>query len=134
MKNWTQCYKTFSVHNLRTFVISQSVSHRHSFSSLVLCFWVRPEAYHRMEHLKRCFTWLGLGLAYKQQTRLERFARNKHSSLLRKSVNYGQKKFYNIGPWAQCYKTFYVLNLRMFLVSQSVCPWQTSTAQSNVND
>ncbi len=24
---------------------------------------------------------------------------NKHSSLVRKSVNHGQKKFYNIGPW-----------------------------------
>jgi hypothetical protein len=28
---------------------------------------------------------------------LERIARDKHSSLLRKFVNYGQKKFYNIG-------------------------------------
>jgi hypothetical protein len=25
--------------------------------------------------------------------------RPKHSSLLRKLVNYGRKKFYNIGPW-----------------------------------
>jgi len=25
---------------------------------------------------------------------------------LRKFVNYGQKIFYNIGPWSQCYKTF----------------------------
>jgi hypothetical protein len=24
----------------------------------------------------------------------------KHPSLLRKFVNYGQKKFYNIGPWS----------------------------------
>ncbi len=30
--------------------------------------------------------------------RLERLARDKHSSLLRKLVNYGQKKFYTIGP------------------------------------
>jgi len=30
--------------------------------------------------------------------RLEKLARNKHSSLLQKSVNYGQIKFYNIGP------------------------------------
>ncbi len=29
------------------------------------------------------------------------FARDKHSSLLRKFVNYGWKKFYNIGPWIQ---------------------------------
>jgi hypothetical protein len=27
------------------------------------------------------------------------FAKDKHSSLLRKYVNYGQKMFYNIGPW-----------------------------------
>ena len=29
---------------------------------------------------------------------MERLARDKHSSLLQKFVNYGQKKFYNIGP------------------------------------
>jgi len=26
--------------------------------------------------------------------------------------------------WAQCYKTFYGRNLRMFVISYSVCPWQ----------
>jgi hypothetical protein len=30
--------------------------------------------------------------------RLERPARNKHSSLLRSNVNYRSKRFYNIGP------------------------------------
>ncbi len=30
---------------------------------------------------------------------LEELAKDKHSSLLRKFVNYGRKKFYNIGPW-----------------------------------
>jgi Dynein heavy chain, N-terminal region 2 len=29
---------------------------------------------------------------------VEKLARDKHSGLLRKCVNYGQKKFYNIGP------------------------------------
>ena len=29
---------------------------------------------------------------------LKKSVRDKHSSLLRKCVNYGQKKFYNIGP------------------------------------
>jgi hypothetical protein len=29
---------------------------------------------------------------------LERLAMDKHSSLLRKFVNYGQEKFHNIGP------------------------------------
>jgi hypothetical protein len=32
---------------------------------------------------------------------LERSARDKHSSLLRKFVNYRRKKFYNIGPWSK---------------------------------
>ena len=31
-------------------------------------------------------------------TWLERLGRNKRSSLLQKVVNYGRKKFYNIGP------------------------------------
>ncbi len=34
--------------------------------------------------------------------------------------------------WDQCYKTFYVRNLQVFLISQSVCPWQAFPAQSNV--
>ncbi len=44
---------------------------------------------------------LGLapGLTHKHLTRLERLARDKHSSLLRKSANYGCKKFYSTGPW-----------------------------------
>jgi hypothetical protein len=32
-------------------------------------------------------------------TSLEKLTNDKHSSLLQKSVIYGQKKFYNIGPW-----------------------------------
>jgi hypothetical protein len=30
---------------------------------------------------------------------MEKFARNKHLSLLQKFINYGHQKFYNIGPW-----------------------------------
>jgi hypothetical protein len=30
---------------------------------------------------------------------------------------------YSIGSWAQCYKTFYVCNLKIFIASYSVCPW-----------
>jgi len=48
---------------------------------------------------ERCFTWLSSSLAYKQQTRLERLARDKHSSLLQKFVIYVQKKVYSIGAW-----------------------------------
>ncbi len=50
---------------------------------------------------------------------------DKHSSLLQKFVNYGEKKFYNIGPWAQCYKTFLSINLQIFVIRQSVCISQT---------
>jgi hypothetical protein len=32
------------------------------------------------------------------QTELERLARDKYSSVLRKFVNYGQKKLYNMEP------------------------------------
>ncbi len=42
------------------------------------------------------------------------------------------KIFYSIGTRGQCYKTFYVRNLRIFVISQSVCPWQAFPAQSNV--
>jgi hypothetical protein len=38
------------------------------------------------------------GLTHKHQTRLERFARDKRSSLLRKSVINGQKSFITLGP------------------------------------
>jgi hypothetical protein len=30
--------------------------------------------------------------------------------------------------WAQCYRTFYVLNLRLFVISKSVCHLKASTA------
>jgi len=33
---------------------------------------------------------------------MEMIASDKHSSLLRTFVNYGHKKFYNIGPWFVC--------------------------------
>jgi hypothetical protein len=58
---------------------------------------------------ERCFTRLGSGLTYKHHTRLERLARDKHSSLLQKFVNYGHKKVYRIGPW---YVTGYVTEVR----------------------
>jgi hypothetical protein len=53
-------------------------------------------------------------------TRLEKLARDKHSSLLRKAIKYGQKKFYNIGPWRKSYKTFFICRLRRGQCSESV--------------
>ena len=38
--------------------------------------------------------------------------------------------FFN--TWVQCFKTFYVRNLRFFLISWSVCPWQAFLAKSSV--
>ncbi len=40
---------------------------------------------------------VGSNHTIKNLTRLERLARNKRCSLLQKSVNYGRKKFHNIG-------------------------------------
>ncbi len=38
-----------------------------------------------------------------------------------------------IAPRGQCYKTFYGRNLRIFIVSQTVCPWQTFFKPSLTN-
>jgi hypothetical protein len=63
-------------------------------SYLVKCFYVRPEA-NRVKYLSSAPL---KGRPHSHLTRLERLARDKHSSLLRKSVNYGRKKFYSTGP------------------------------------
>jgi hypothetical protein len=55
----------------------------------------------------------------KEYTMLEMLARDKHSCLLRTFVNYGIKKFYNIGPRGQSHKTFKVINLLFILLARS---------------
>jgi hypothetical protein len=47
---------------------------------------------------ERRFKWVGSYITRKHYTRLENLARDKRSSLLRKSVNYGRKKFFSTGP------------------------------------
>ncbi len=42
-------------------------------------------------------------MPHKYETRLERLARNKHTSLSRKIINYGRKNFCNIGLWLENY-------------------------------
>jgi hypothetical protein len=59
----------------------------------------------------------GCGLTLKHETRLERPTRDKYYSLLVTIVNYGLKKIYNILPWGQCYKTFFVRDLQIFALS-----------------
>jgi hypothetical protein len=49
---------------------------------------------------ERLFTHAGSSRTNKHYTRLERLAGDKHSSLLRKSVNYGRNKCYDTGLWA----------------------------------
>ncbi len=39
-------------------------------------------------------------------TMLEKLARDKRSGFIWKFIIYIRKKLYNLGPWAQCYKTF----------------------------
>jgi hypothetical protein len=47
---------------------------------------------------ERDFTQVGSGLANKHLTWLEKLARDKHSSLLQKLVNYDRKSFITLGP------------------------------------
>ncbi len=42
---------------------------------------------------------VGAGLMCKHFVRLDKISCDKHSSLLQTIINYGRKKFYNIGPW-----------------------------------
>ncbi len=50
---------------------------------------------------------------------------NKHTGFLCYGINY---RFFDKGPWGLYYKTFYGRNLKIFLISLSVCPWQASAA------
>ena len=68
-------------------------------------------------------------LAHKHQARLIKLARDEHSNLSGKFVNYRQKSFITLAQ-GQCYKTFYVCNLQIFVLRQCLS-WQTFPAQSN---
>ncbi len=69
-----------------------------------------------------CSTQVGYSLTHKHQSRLERLARDKHSSLLRTFVNYGRKKFYNVDPMGpNVIKLFTVVIYRHSMVIQSFC-------------
>ncbi len=61
----------------------------------------------------------------KPQPMLERPAREKHSSLLQKFINYVRKKFYNIDAWGQCYKTLFVPDLRIFVLGFVRLGWKS---------
>ncbi len=92
-----QCYKTFYVRNLRKFVISQSVCLWQAFTAQPnVC--QKCGAYPSGAPKRRSSLGQTLSITHKRYTRLESLARGKHSNLLRTFVNYGRKKFYNIGP------------------------------------
>ncbi len=97
--------KLFYVHNLRMFVISQSVCPWKAFTACVLI--VGKAGTYLSEALSRCSTLeQAPGLTHNHQTRLERLARNKQSHLLRKFVNCGQKSFLYV-PEGMCRNKVY---------------------------
>jgi hypothetical protein len=54
-----------------------------------------------------------------------------HLSTLFLCLSFSTNKPWIFNTRAQCYKTFYVCNLRIFAISYSVCPWQAFPALSN---
>jgi hypothetical protein len=77
-----------------------------------LMFVGKPGAYPIEEPFRCCTLGKAPSLAHKQQTWLERIARDKHSSLLQKFVTYGRKEFYNISSRGLYHKTYYGRNLQ----------------------
>ncbi len=60
---------------------------------------------------------LAPSLAPKHLTRVEVTDIGKRSSVLLYDKNYCRTIFYSTGSWGQCYKTFFVRNLRIFVIS-----------------
>jgi hypothetical protein len=79
--------------------------------------WVRPRAFLRVEHLKGASPSKALALLSKYETKLERFAMNKHSSLLLTSVNYFGKRFLTLDPGANVIKLFAAVSYKFFVIS-----------------
>ena len=85
-----------------------------------LMFVGKYRAYLIVEQLKCALT----GFSCKHWTRMERPARDKRSRLLRKFVNYGLKKFYNIGSGPNVVKllfsVFYDLRNKLKYLSLAI--------------
>ncbi len=127
---WCQCYKPFFC-NLQSFVISQSVCPRQAFpAESIVSDKARSLPYSGAP--ERCFNRVGSFFKNRHYIRLERLAMDKHSSLLRTILNYGCKKFYNIGPRGLYYKTFYGSNCCCIIISQNVCHFLLLPPQSNI--
>ncbi len=114
-----QCFKTFYGRKLRIFVINQCLSLA-SPSSPSLMFESKAGAYPSESPLRYFTIGPAPGLIHKHQTRLESPARY-NSSFLRRFVNHGRKKFYNIGPrrkWREKARAFYTAEF-IFSVKQN---------------
>ncbi len=125
-KTCGQSSKTFQGRNLRFFVIIQSVCLWQSFQPSVM-FEGQAGAYlseapERIERLAKG-TMLHSGRLWPYTQTLDqagKLARDKHCSLLRKTVNCGCKKFYKISPCGLICKTFYGCNKFSIVISWSV--------------
>ncbi len=67
-------------------------------------FWIRSQE-STIEKSKRGFTYVASGFTRKHKTRVEMFARDKHSSLWWTLVNYVCNEFYNIEPRDRIHNT-----------------------------
>jgi hypothetical protein len=78
-----------------------------------------------MEHMEGALLRHARCLTCKQCVWLERLARDKHSSLLRKFLNYGRKKFYNLALGPSVTKLFMAVIYEFlqppFLAKSNVC-------------
>ncbi len=110
--------------NLQIFVISQSVSGKPF--QLSLMFVGKAGEYPSEAPFYR----KGSGLTRKHQTWLERLARDKHSSLLRKSVNYDRKWFYSTSPQCHLYVTLWKTLAQTTLCSMVITTEKVFTTQN----
>jgi hypothetical protein len=98
---WAQPCKTFFVRNLRIIVFVPCKYYQPS-----LMFVSKTRSLPQSGASECCFIRVGSGLTCKHKIRLERLALDKHSSLLEKSINYGQKCFITLGPGPIVIKLF----------------------------
>ncbi len=75
-----------------------------------------------MEHLKGAS--LRSSFTREHQTRLEKLARDKHSSLLQKFITYGRKKFYNIGNWSFHQLAIFSAEIKIVTEVSEVTEWE----------
>ncbi len=60
--------------------------------------------------------------------------KDKLSSLLRKTVNYGCNMFYYTGPWGQCYKTFLTIICELLIYARGLVRlgWKNSPGRNTL--